>query len=220
MIELTLEAIITRIQNDLYQAAGPSVQLYSENMLAQKVQDAFVVFANDPDVRWKQFRIFNRYTLDGSTGRTTVPLNTIFRAFGDIYSIFPDKSSKPLTYIGTKDNPYLITGTFPLKYIRDSVDIVRVIPSTAVGDVIVVGKSVLQPPFTLDDTIPFDYIALTNYVCWEWAVDDGANPGMAEKFRTKFEARYKEIQKEEITEPIQLSNANEQSIPQQWYTPS
>jgi hypothetical protein len=57
-------------------------------------------------------------------------LNTIFKAFGDIYAIFPDKSDKPLTYIGAKDNPYLLTGTRPLKYIRDS-DTVRVLPSTA-----------------------------------------------------------------------------------------
>lgn len=216
MIELTLQDILTRVQNDLYQAAGPSVQLYSENLIVQKISDTFIMLANDPEIRWKQFRIFNRFTLDGTTGRTTVALNTIFKAFGDIYSIFPDKASRPLTYLGSSDNPYLLTGTRPLKYIRDSVDIVRVIPATATGDIITVGKSVRQPPFILTDVIPFDYIAISNHVCWQYAVDDGSNPAMAEKFKTLFEARYKEIQKEEITEPIQL-NAGGDQIPNQWY---
>lgn len=215
MIELTLEEILTRVQNDLYQAAGPSVQLYSESLLVQKISDAFVTLANDPEVRWKQFRIFNRYTLDGTTGRTTVPLNAIFKAFGDIYAIFPDKTNQPLTYIGTKDNPYMLTGSYPLKYIRDSIDIVRVIPNTAVGDIIVVGKSVVQPPFELSDTIPFDYIALGNYVCWQYSIDDGSNPGMAEKFRVLFESRYQAIKKEENTENIQLSGYSN-PVPSRW----
>lgn len=217
MIEITLEALITRIQNDLYQAAGPSVQLYSESLIVQKISDALVTFANDPQVRWKQFRIFNRYTLDGTTGRTTVALNSIFKAFGDIYSIFPDKSSRPLTYIGARDNPYLIVGTRPLKYIRDSVDIIRVLPALAVGDIIVVGKSVPQPPFALTDTIKFDYIAISNYVCWQYSADDGANPAMTEKFRSMFEARYAEIKNEEVTEPIELSRFGD-NVPTQWYS--
>jgi hypothetical protein len=54
-------------------SAGPSVQLYSENLIAQKISDAFLTFANDPQVKWKRFRVFNKYTLDGTTGRTTVP---------------------------------------------------------------------------------------------------------------------------------------------------
>lgn len=218
MIELTLEAIITRVQVDLYQAAGPSVQLYSEDLIAQKIQDTFVTFANDPNVRWKQFRTFGSYTLDGTTGRTTVLLNTTFKTFGDIYSVFPDKSDKPLTYLGSKTNPLLFTGARPLKIVRDTVDIIRIIPATATGNIVVVGKTVPQPPFVLTDTIPFDYIALSNYVCWDYAVDDGGNPAMAEKFRTKFETRYEEIKNEEVTEPIQLSGTGERDIPQQWYT--
>lgn len=218
MIEITLEAIITRIQNDLYQAAGPSVQLYSETLIAQKISDAFITLANDPETKWKQFRIFNKYTLDGVTGRTTLALNQIFKAFGDIYAIFPDKSTKPLTYLGVRDNPYLIVGNRPIKYIRDTVDIVRVIPAGATGDIIVVGKSVPQPPFLISQIIPFDYIAISNYVCWEYAVDDGSNPAMAEKFRQKFETRYLEIKKEEATEPIQLSGQTGRDVPTHWYS--
>lgn len=217
MLELTLEALITRVQTALYQAAGPSVQLYSESMLAQMIEDAFVTLANDPKIRWKKFRIFNRYTLDGTTGRTTVPLNSTFKAFGDIYNIFPDQSNRPLTYMPTTDNPYLYTGNRPLKYIRDTVDTIRVIPTGATGDIIVVGKSVPQPPLLISDTVPFDYLAIMNYVCWEWATDDGSNPGMAEKFRVKYESRYEEIKAEEATESIKLSGA-QSDIPNQWYT--
>jgi hypothetical protein len=50
---------------------------------------------------------------------------------------------------------------------------------------------------------------LSDYVCWEITSDDGNNPGMAEKFRVQFEARYAEIKNEEASEPIQLSRQYE-----------
>lgn len=217
MISITLDALVTHVETALYQAAGPSTQLYSQDLIVQKITDAYITLANDPDVRWKRYRLFNKYTLDGTTGRTTVAISDLFKAFGDIYSIFVDQSRRPLTYLGVHDNPYLITGSRPIKYIRDTVDTIRILPSGATGDIVIVGKSIPQPPFSLDDIMTFDYLCISHYVCWQYAVDDGANPAMAEKFRQLFESRYKAIKDEEATEAILLSGDGN-DIPTTWWS--
>lgn len=212
----TVDQLVTHIETELYQAAGPAVQLYSEGIIKQKIEDAYYMFAGDPDVRWKQYRLYNRYTLDGTTGRTTATISTDFENFGDIYNVFADGKSRPLSYMGTKDNPYLITGTYPVKYIKDTTDLIRIIPATAVGDIVVTGRRIPTFPSDATNTVYFDYLAISAYICMDMATDDGANPGTAEKFRVKFEARMAELIKQDQAEPVDVGEAS-YSIPDQWF---
>lgn len=218
MIDKTLEEIITFIQREIYQSAGISVQLYTQDLLKQKIEAAFAVLAGDNVNKWKRFRAFEQYTLDGATGRTTIPIRNVFNELGNIDAVYPAGKSRKLTYMSTGKNPYMYIGTTPIHIFGDSADILRVIPVSSTGQIQVVGRALPANSFPNPVTvIPFDYLCLAYFVCWQYAVDDGSNPGMMEKFRQLYTQRYEQLAKAEAFEDIALSNQANVDIPTQWF---
>lgn len=206
MVDKTIADLIVDIESELYQVAGISTQVYAQDMLMRKIINAYLMIATDPEFKWKRFRTTTEYTLDGTTGRTTADVSLTYRTFDDIYSVFPENSNEPLKSGGVRHNLRLITGTTPQIYVPDSVGIIRIVPTTAVGKIIVVGRYLPKVSgFTLGDTIPFDYLAIVYFVCWQSALDDGANPAMAEKFQQLYENRIKQLRKGEQEDPIPLN---------------
>lgn len=219
-MDKTLTQLITETQKHLYQQAGISVQIYSQDNLALKLQNAFdFVFGGaGQDIWWKRFGVFETYTLDGTTGRVTGTVSDTFRSFDDIYRIFPEDSDVPLNKLSIERNPNRYTGTYPRTYMFDTTNTFRVAPFTATGDVVVVGREAPSADFALTDVVPFDHLALTHYAAWSYCVDDAANPAMADKFLKIFETRIKDLKRNQANEPISLTE-NHPHIPDRWGEP-
>lgn len=216
MIEKTLAALTTDVQKEIYQVAGMSVQVYSQDNIQQKLQNAFETFFDDTTVKWKKFFTDVTYTLDGSTGRTTVPIKNTFKNFEDITNVFPGVSTRPLS-MWNMGNPNAVVGSYPKFYRPDTVDVLKIVPALSTGQITVAGKVRPTYPFTINDVLPFDYLSLTYFAAWQYMVDDGANMASSEKLRQLFENRYKQMRLQQSNEPISLSG-NASNIPTTWFS--
>lgn len=216
MVDKTLEDLITDIQKGLYQAAGVGVQIYSQDILISKITDAFIVFASDPEVRWERFAQSNTYTLNGTTGRTVVPVATLFPYYDFIERVYVADSENQLVKAPTTGNYLHTTGNKPLQIIQDATDVMRVIPITATGDITIIGHT-YPTSFALADVVPFDYLALKHYVIWKYMTEDGSNPGAAELSRQEFENRYSQLKKMQMNAPIALNGRGGYDYPTEWY---
>lgn len=213
----TLEENIVEVQGDLYRIPGISTQLYSQDIISAKLHDAFILFATDSEKVWKRFITSQVYTLDETTGRATTPVLNTFKDYDHILFVYPDSSDYPLTNVPFNQNPSAVTGNYARHVMADSLDVLKVIPITSVGTITVIGRIFPTMPFNLDDTIPFDYLALKYFVAWQMIMDDGSNPGQAEIKRQMYEARYNLLYQNQSREPISLSGRGSRDVPRDWF---
>jgi hypothetical protein len=216
MIDKTLEGLLVEVEASLYQTAGISTQVYSQQLLVNKITDAFIILATDPEKNWKRFRTTQTYTLDGVTGRTTLPVKNTFVSFDTVNKIWVGSSERFLVAFPDDVNPTSLSGAEPLFYVADQTDTFRVIPTTATGMITVQGF-LIPHSFQLDDIVPFDYLALKYFVCWQYMTDDGSNPGAAEKFQQLFNNRLQQISASQDKAPIALDGHGMNDYPRTWY---
>ncbi len=214
MAYLTLQQLATEVQTAIYQAAGSSVQIYSQDVIAQAVQHAFDhIFMED---WWPQFVVREVRTLNQVNGRPTALLTSI-KQYDDIRFVYPADSQRPLPVLSPAINPlgtYLAEGTTPRYVAADLQTIFRVWPDNAEGDVLVVGRA-RPDKFILTDTVPFDSTLLTHFAAWSYFTDDGSNPEAALKHKMLFEQRYMQIRKSSFNESVILDPFMDR-IPNQW----
>lgn len=215
-MQKTLLDLITDVETMLYNAAGPSVQVYSQGVFAQKFNQAFdrVFHAKF----WPQFLKRETRTLDGVSGQVTAPF-TLIKEWGDVNAVFRENSARPLQTMPESFNLLsLNTGGAP-KFLEPSSDstLFTVYPLNAAGRISVVGRAMPTNTgaFALDDTIPFDYLSLEYIVAWEYATDDASNAAMASKFQTLFDSRMKQLEDDAFDNVVLLSPGSD-SIPLTW----
>jgi hypothetical protein len=117
MVDKTLEELLIETQQEIYQVSGMSVQVYSQDLLAMKLIDAFIMLAEDPTYEWKRFKTFETYTLDGTTGRATETVTDTFKQFGHVLRVYPGTGNAPLVHDSINYNPTSDLGTTPLRYV-------------------------------------------------------------------------------------------------------
>ena len=215
MVDKTLGEIITRCQRELSQVPGLAVQIYAQDALADKIEAAYLFAFDDTNTKWKRFLTFADYTLDGTTGRAVETVSTLFKSYEHIHSVFPFAYDTPLDKWSGLVNPNNISGSTPRQVTRDNTNVFRVFPLASTGKVTVVGRTQADLPFALNDTVPFDFLALTYFACWQYAIDDGSNPGAVEKFKALFDLRYKALRDAEQQEAVSL-NPRRTKYPTQW----
>lgn len=211
----TLLDLITDTERMLYQAAGPAVQVYAKDVLAQKLNQAFTrVFEAK---FWPDFNARETRTLDGVTGKVTLPFTSILQ-WSDVDEVFREHSPRPLPVMPRSFNALgLTTGT--AKFIDPASDatLFTVYPLTATDTIQVVGRArpLRSGNFNLDDIVPFDYLALEYHAAWEYAIDDASNAALAAKFQGLFDSRMAQL--EDIYFPTSvLLNPRSGDIPLEW----
>lgn len=215
-MDKTLEALIVDVQSAIYQSAGISTQVYTQDVIVSMITDAFIQLASDTKKNWKRFKTFETYTLDGVTGRATVPISDTFESYDYISRIYIGDSERMITAIDMNINPLKFTGDTPLGYVHDTTDTIRIIPASATGTITIVGKA-FPTSFTLETIVPFDYLALKWFVAWQYMTDDGSNPGAAEKLRQLFQARYDDLSMAQDQAPVALNGVGQPDYPREWW---
>lgn len=215
-MQKTLQSLITDVEQMLYNSAGPSVQVYSQDLFAQKLNQAFDRCFHAKF--WPQFLKRETRTLDGATGKTTAPFTFILE-WGDVHSVFREYSTRPLQTMPESFNVLgLSPGGYP-KFLEPASDntLFTVYPLDATGQISVVGRAAPANAgnFALADTVPFDYLALEYLAAWEYAIDDAANGAMAAKFQTLFDSRMKQLEDDAFDNVIMLAPSSE-TIPMEW----
>lgn len=217
-MQKTLQQLITGTERRLYQMAGPGVQLYAQSVLEQKLNDAFTFCFGAKF--WPQFVVREQRTLDGITGKTTVPFTNI-RSWDDVLKggVFRRNSPNPIPTLPLSFNTIGLTGS-SVRYIEPSSDatLFTAYPLDAVDDIVVVGRArPVAGDFVLTDVVPFDSVALELYAAWDYCVDDASNAAQAQKFQAQFDARMKMLEEAAFDNRVPL-NPRAESIPTNWYT--
>ena len=200
----TLAQLVTRTEQRLSMVAGTSVQLYSEDRIAEMIQHKFdVLFI---EAWWPQFMTWYTWTLDGTNGQVTVDVTNIIKDYQDIRRIFPSGSNTPLTELGSTVNPLQLSGTTPMHFESDIATDKRfhIWPKTATGNIIVHVRT-KPATFISSDEINFDEQALILGAAYDYAEDDGTNPGGTEKLQNLFEARVQQSQSQLNDAPLSLN---------------
>lgn len=215
MADKTLGALVTDIQNEIYQMEGLAVQVYSQGIIVNKINDAFITFFDDKEIQWKRFQEYATYTLDGTTGTPTASVDDTFRQYDHIFRVYRAGSDSPLANWNTSRNPAMISGSAPVfvKPTNIANKVLQILPVAATGDIVVIGKA-LPTAWPYDDleqdTVAFDYLAVKYYVAWQLLVDDGANPASAEVMLMKFKNRYAQLEANQGQEPVSYSGGRAQ----------
>lgn len=211
----TVQELIIAVETALYQSAGSAVQVYSQDVIAQKIQMGFDHFFTK--AWWPQFRVREQRVLDGVNGYVTVPITTITQ-YDDIRYVFREQSDTPLSKLPLNANllsPQFSSGDSPKFIEADAANLFRVWPNIATGTVLVVGRA--RPArFLLDSEVPMDDTLIIHYVAWSYFTDDGSNPEAALKHQTMFEARLKQLTHDMFNEPIRL-DPRQNTVPDRWY---
>ena len=211
----SMQDIVTAVQRGLYQSAGPQVQLYSEEIIMQMVQDAFddLAFGKDwwPHLIKREIR-----TLNGTTGEMTSDLSFI-QQYGDIRYVFRNGSKRPLPVLPMASNTLDLSGDTP-KFIEptdSTTKLFRIWPLASTGDILVVGRSRPASDYTIDaEQVAFDHLALRYYALWSYFTDDEAIQSAA-KYRKLLDDRLNILKDAAFSGPIVL-DPDIDSIPTQW----
>jgi hypothetical protein len=208
----TLEELITDTERLLYQSAGPGVQVYSEALLAQKIQNAFDHCFSS--AYWPQFIQREVRTLDGVTGLVTAPF-TLITQWDDVQHVFRANSDRPIPTMPHSYNP-LHNRSGVLKYIQpmDDTNLFREYPLTATDEIAVVGRS-RPAPFADTTVVPFDHLALEYFAVWSYFTDDDSNPAAAAKYQGLFDSRIKQLENDAFDNRVELNPAWGE-IPLEW----
>lgn len=208
--------IIQRAIKRLSQVYGTSVQKYSEPVMEVMLEDRLRMLFRYRF--WPQWCTWTTVTLTGSNGLHSTDLSTSIDRFVDIQYVFPSGSRRPLPHVPRNLNPYEITGTTP-RYIDGEPStanrIFRVWPLEAEGDLRIRYRTFPE----LDDLteIKFDATTLTYALCWDFAVDDGTNPGQAEKFANLYNDSYLDEVSSLNQHGAPLNDSFD--VPADWFTP-
>jgi hypothetical protein len=210
----TVQQLVTAAEKAIYQSAGAQVQVYSEDILAEQVRDAFTFFFTK--AFWPQFRKREQRTLDGTTGQITAVL-TYITQYDDIQHVFAGTSHQPLPVLPDEYNTLNMVGSSP-RYVDGSADakLFTIYPLTAIGDVLVSGRA--RPDISaMDSVVPCDEGFIVHYVAWSYFIDDGANPAAAAKHQMLFEQRLITLEQDAFSKPIAL-DSHAGRIPSEWFT--
>jgi hypothetical protein len=212
-VQRTLQQLTTLVERQLAQYAGASVQLYSEPIIQQHIQEAFdYIFTLK---YWPQFRVRESKILDGVTGKVTVPFANI-KQWDDVQYVFREWSDRPLPEIPNGFSTLNLTGT-AAEWIEPRSDtyLFTVYPITAVDNIQVVGRNRPANLFIATDVVPFDDWALAHYAAWSYLVNDASNPAAAAKEQGLFDIRMKKLD-EQSEKGIVYLNPRSNQIPNRW----
>lgn len=175
--------LISSVERKLSQSAGVAVQKYAQPRIADMIQESFdTLFILH---FWPQFMKWETITLDGTTG-TPVADPSVWR-FEDFRAMFVTGTNHRLRQTPMSVNPnLLIQGDTPL-YVEGQTGnrVLQFWPKTATRTIEAHGR-VKPDDFDLNSNVDFDRVLLTAHAAWKYSVDDGHNPGQAEKFKQEF----------------------------------
>lgn len=186
----TFAQLITRVETNMAQVPGSSVQTYSEGRIAQYLQDSF----DDLFLQrfWPEYTSTVQRTLDGATGRFTAPITGV-NTIRDVYAVYYTGTNRKVPKLPPTVNPFSVTSggvmfidtTGP----KDGYPF-KIVSYTATGNVEVRVRT-HPTPFAVDSVVLMDAILLTRHATWQLLIDDSTNPGATDKFKSLTETRLK-----------------------------
>lgn len=210
MAFLSLTNLVQRCIVRVRQVPGVTTQAYSEQHFALLLEECY---EQARALRWwDHLTSWQQRTLDGATGRVTVPFVGAREGINDVQAICYGNVNTPLSMLTQHHNPSRYTGNTPraveaLSLAEDVAGayLFRVWPLTATGDVWVRVRQ--DPPNVFKDNsavVPFDATALINGACMKYTMGDGTNPGAVMELDRAWNERVKQLLQQHDSKPLVL----------------
>lgn len=215
----TVTEMVNRVTLLLSQVSGENVQVYAEDRIVDMLQNTYdTVF----DKLWWPRRM-RRETkaLSGTDGEVTVVFTALTR-YEDIKHIYREDEEWPLTEVPLNINPNVIKGSRARHYepTQTAGKIFKCYPIASVGNVIAeyrTKQAVFNSDF--DAVVDFDVDLLVFGSVYEYLEDDGTNPGATERYRNKYNGKYRDAMANYGTRIIPFRGARSTPL-DKWYTAS
>jgi hypothetical protein len=210
-----LTDLITGVEQDLSQMPGRGVQIYSEQRIANYIQQAFELVFKEYYI--PEYSTWETVTLDGVNGLPTSDM--LITRFDDIAQVFIHGTERKLRRAPTSRNMTRLTGTSALfvepRFISNVSDFARPFfcwPKTATDTLDLYGRVHPAADFAPTDYIMCDEQVLRLGACWLYAEDDGTNVGQIGKFKELFNRRISQLQAASLQLPMSLDARQEPGL--------
>lgn len=220
---VTIREVVDEATSVVGEVSGAGVQAYGDDIMFLNCVRGFnLLFKKYP---WDQYLEWFQLTLDGVNGKiTTTPFANV-RDPEDIIAVRIDGAIRDLPVLGSRMNPYALTGTtarfwksLPATDADYETKRFIIYPKTATGLINVHAK--VYPKATgvewdWEDKMHFDKDMLVAATAYQALVSDETNAGAAEAQRLMMEARFSDIKALLADRP--LGSSSEPAIPNQWF---
>lgn len=185
---------------------------YSDDQLANYLDNAHEMITTE--FVWPEMVNTFIKTLDGTTGKITVGFQAsdMLLDYKQIKHVYSDAVVRELPLLGSVNNPLLsspLIGYRPLSLVEDPNHRYMIIvqPTTLTGKVAIVAnlKADLTDPAAV---IPIDPLLHIWCATWMFAVDDGTNPGQADKYLRLYNNRSMMLRASVNNGPVALNPFN------------
>jgi hypothetical protein len=203
----TVPDLTQRIIRKLRQVPGLGTQLYSEDYIAELIEEVYGMVRTDR--WWDHLMSWHTRVLDGITGQVTVALPVLREGFRDIRQVRYGRDAFPLPQLGAGVSPQqmVTAGTrprfvepLPVTHPNYATRVFRVHPLNAVtptGSELHIHLRSDPANLFVDDTVavPFDDICLINGVVVRYAASDSANVAEVEVAQRTFMDRLDQLRR-------------------------
>lgn len=224
------DLIVQRVIKLIRQVAGTSVQVYSQPVVEDFVNQAFqFVLSKD---WWPQYMRWAQFTLNGTTGVSTTSLKAAAAeiiTFEDIRIVHSDTMQwKPIPRLRSDINPFKLTGTaalyveaLPASHADVATKIAQFWPKTATDALVMHHRFRPKETFIDTDKIYLDELMLTYAAVYMYLKDDGSVPDMVDEYKNLFDIRYRDIVKASGNMGVEMRNIDSYpgtaGIPLEWH---
>lgn len=217
MARTTVQDAINQVARNISLVNGDGMTPYSPDLIESYLDGAHQFIKDEQE--WHDFDVVYNRTLDGSTGLITEGITGISDA-REITRIYHTSSMTPLPKVSLYNNKQVSTSLIGYEYLNREDDpgpsfkLVRFYPLILTGDVRIEGHKTFD--FTDRNlVIPVDWWLHVYHASWQFALDDGTNPGQIAKYETMFNTRLKQVKEKENNKPISLDPYA--AIPDIWF---
>lgn len=218
---ITLEQLITRVEQRLLLAAGLNVQIHAEDTFVEMARHAYTVCADD---LWlDDYLEIETWTLDGVNGYVVENIEDKLRKFIDIQYVYYDNDTQPMPRMNAATNPTTIKRRSLRAIPKTNANAAKrfqVYPKDTTGPVTVVYRT------RMDDTawdtadpemeIPMDSELMVLATTFDYLSSDGSNIDDANKVQAMYQRRLAQIQKNEWKTPLAKRPLDSSMHPNQW----
>lgn len=234
----TKREIMLQCLRQLSMVYGTATNKYAEEKLYSMIDDALEVAFNE--------RFWDRHLKKVKTNLSNgypvlANLELVCRGFDDIQVILNNQSyPRELARANNNVIKNTYSGSVPtfFQYSDDPSKLFQVVPPASGVDVWVVFRTLCKPDvyqkfldgevnidpankrfvYTAEDEIPFDYLAIRYYVCWQYMMLKADNPDAAEMYRRMYVDRMRSLADNELNSTLSYAIGPQQSYQHGWWT--
>lgn len=220
-MSITLEKLVTRVEQRLFMSAGLNVQIHAEDAFVEMARSAYTMIV---DKLWlDDYMQLETWNLDGINGYVVENISDKLRQFQDLLYVYYDNDTKPLPRMNATTNFTMIKrrSIRPIPVTdANAAKIFQVYPKDTSGPVNVVYR--VRMDDTLWDTadpemiIPTDADLMVLATAYDYLSSDGSNTDDANKIQGMYAARMKQLQQIEWQTPLSKRPLDSSMHPNQW----